>query len=420
MSRTRAPKRSARLAQLEELNLFTAEFITDAAMAFLRGNTNLRVLNLRGTDVTDTSLEYVARLDQPASLDISFTQITDVGLEHLASLSQLEELNLGGMKISGVGAPRAEVPAESEEAELLRHPAPQRRHVLGAGDDRPRARDHRAARRARRAEHRRRRRARSAAARRSSVRAAGEAECRIAGGTRITDVGVAKLAKLKKLRYLDLSGSVVTAGALKTLAALAESAAAEPVERRRASTMRPRPDSRRSEPSRASIFRIPAIGDRTLARAGEAAESAARSMSATRRSAPEALAAFKQAAAVEPSCRRETTSRRRVNRSSGQPKLAGRTPNDNESAGFRVPAPRRPGLLRWPARRVCCSVRRACTRIPVVEAQAPAPSFRATRCIPSSRRPIAADAIATTAWRRGHGFISRRTPRAPKTSRRSA
>ena len=29
--------------QLEELNLFTAEFITDAAVAFLRSNTNLRV-----------------------------------------------------------------------------------------------------------------------------------------------------------------------------------------------------------------------------------------------------------------------------------------------------------------------------------------------------------------------------------------
>src|SRR5688572_24133089 len=35
------------LTHLEELNLFTAEFITDAAVAFLRGNTNLRVLNLR-------------------------------------------------------------------------------------------------------------------------------------------------------------------------------------------------------------------------------------------------------------------------------------------------------------------------------------------------------------------------------------
>ena len=36
---------------------------------------------------------------------------------------------------------------------------------------------------------------------------AGEAECRITGGTRITDFGVAKLANLKKLRSLDLSGS---------------------------------------------------------------------------------------------------------------------------------------------------------------------------------------------------------------------
>ena len=58
-------------------------------------------LNLRGTDVTDTSLEYVSRLGNLQSLDISFTQISDVGMEHLAPLSQLEELNLGGNKISG-------------------------------------------------------------------------------------------------------------------------------------------------------------------------------------------------------------------------------------------------------------------------------------------------------------------------------
>ena len=91
----------ATLTQLEELNLFTAEFITDAAVAFLRGNTNLRVLNLRGTDITDTSLEYVSQLGNLRSLDISFTQIGDVGMEHLAPLSQLEELNVGGTKISG-------------------------------------------------------------------------------------------------------------------------------------------------------------------------------------------------------------------------------------------------------------------------------------------------------------------------------
>jgi Leucine-rich repeat (LRR) protein len=91
------------LDRLEDLNLYAAEFITDAALAFLRGHKQLRTLNLRGTDVTDTSLAYVAELPGLRRLDISFTQISDVGLEHLAALTELEDLNLGGNKISGVG-----------------------------------------------------------------------------------------------------------------------------------------------------------------------------------------------------------------------------------------------------------------------------------------------------------------------------
>ena len=206
-------------AQLEELNLFTAEFITDAAVAFLRGNTNLRVLNLRGTDVTDTSLEYVSKLTSLRSLDISFTQIGDVGMEHLAPLSQLEDLNVGGMKISGSAL---HVLKYLPNLKRLSFYGVQRRNAgicwapvmtdieldtialltgleeLNIGDGvelgapRPEELGPRA----------------------------GEAECRVTGGTRITDVGVAKLANLKKLRSLNLSGSVVTGGVLKTLAGL--------------------------------------------------------------------------------------------------------------------------------------------------------------------------------------------------------
>src|SRR5580765_7765252 len=51
-----------KLTKLEDLNLDTAEFITDAATSFLRANKMLRRLNLRGTDVTDTSLEYLSSL----------------------------------------------------------------------------------------------------------------------------------------------------------------------------------------------------------------------------------------------------------------------------------------------------------------------------------------------------------------------
>jgi internalin A len=206
-----------KLVQLEELNLFTAEFITDAAVAFLRANTNLRVLNLRGTDVTDTSLEYVGNLTNLRSLDISFTQISDVGMEHLAPLSQLEELNLGGTKISGAGL---HVLKYLPKLKKLSFYGIQRRNAgmcwapvvtdieldtiavlegledlnigfgVALGAPKPEV----------------------------LGPASGEADCRIAGGTRVTDLGVAKLANLKKLRRLDLSGSAVTSAALKTLA----------------------------------------------------------------------------------------------------------------------------------------------------------------------------------------------------------
>src|SRR5713101_2136624 len=207
------------LEQLEELNLFAAEFITDAAVAFLRGNRQLKVLNLRGTDVTDTSLAYIAELPNLKSLDISFTQISDVGLEHLASLAQLEELNLGGNKISGAGLHVLKLLPRLRKLSFY---GIQRRNagwcwapvitdleletiaLLGGLEDlnigfgvalgTPRPAD--------------------------LGPADGEAECRIAGVTRVTDLGLAKLAALKKLRQLDLSGSAITASGLKTLTKL--------------------------------------------------------------------------------------------------------------------------------------------------------------------------------------------------------
>ena len=215
----RGAERLKALDHLEELNLFAAEFITDAAMAFLRGNQRLTKLNLRGTDVTDTSLAYIAELSRLKSLDISFTQVTDVGLEHLASLAQLEELNLGGNKISGVGL---HVLKLLPKLRSLSFYGIQRRNagwcwapvitdleldtiaLLGSLEElnvgfgvalgAPRPKD--------------------------LGLADGEAECRIAGGTRITDLGVAKLTRLKRLKRLDLSGSAMTSAGVKMLATL--------------------------------------------------------------------------------------------------------------------------------------------------------------------------------------------------------
>lgn len=210
-----------RLAQLEDLNLYAAEFITDAALAYLRGHRQLQRLNLRGTDVTDTSLAFIAALPNLKALDISFTQITDVGLEHLAALAALEELNLGGNKISGVGLHVLKLLPNLKKLSFY---GVQRRNAgwcwapvvtdleldtialvagledlnvgFGVGLGAPRPSD--------------------------LGPADGEAECRIAGGTRITDFGLSKLAKLTKLRALDLSGAAITSAGLKTLSQLPE------------------------------------------------------------------------------------------------------------------------------------------------------------------------------------------------------
>ena len=205
------------LDQLEDLNLYASEFVTDAALAFLRGHRSLKALNLRGTDVTDTALSYVSDLPQLKALDISFTQISDVGLEHLASLAQLEELKLGGNKISGVGL---HVLKLLPKLRSLSFYGIQRRNAgwcwapvvtdieletiallvnleelnigFGVALGAPRPSD--------------------------LGPADGEAECRIAGGTKVTDFGLAKLAALKKLRVLDVSGSAITDGGVKTIA----------------------------------------------------------------------------------------------------------------------------------------------------------------------------------------------------------
>src|SRR5882762_498014 len=84
------------LQQLEELNLDTDEFVTDAAMNYLKGNKNLRKLVLRGVDITDVGMQHIAAMTNLRSLDLSHTMLGDVGLESLPALGEFEELKLGG------------------------------------------------------------------------------------------------------------------------------------------------------------------------------------------------------------------------------------------------------------------------------------------------------------------------------------
>src|SRR5436190_784981 len=95
-------KELEQLRQLEELNLETAEALTDASMNYVKNIPTLRKLNVRGIDITDVGMPAIAQMTGLRSLDLSHTMLEDVGLEHLPALSDLEELYLGGDMITGI------------------------------------------------------------------------------------------------------------------------------------------------------------------------------------------------------------------------------------------------------------------------------------------------------------------------------
>jgi internalin A len=207
-------QRLGQLPALEELTLDATEAITDAAASYLRANKSLRKLVLRGTDITDVGMPYLAALTGLKSLDLSHTMIGDVGLESLPALSQLEELNLGGTRITGTNLNFLKLLPHLKK---LSFSGIQRRNAgacwtplitdldlntisllsgledlnLGVG----------------------------VSLGRTGV-PVGAGNCRVAGGIQLTDLGVAKLARLTRLRRLDISGAKVTAAGLKPLAGL--------------------------------------------------------------------------------------------------------------------------------------------------------------------------------------------------------
>jgi internalin A len=199
------------LPELEDLTLETAEAITDAAASYLRADKRLRRLVLRGTDITDVGMPYLAVLTGLKSLDLSHTMIGDVGLESLPALSQLEELNLGGTRITGTNLNFLKLLPKLRK---LSFSGIQRRNAgacwtplltdldldtlsllsgleelnLGVG----------------------------VSLGRTGI-PVGAGNCRVTGGIQLTDLAVAKLAKMTSLRRLDISGAKITPAGLKSL-----------------------------------------------------------------------------------------------------------------------------------------------------------------------------------------------------------
>jgi Leucine-rich repeat (LRR) protein len=85
---------------IEELNLYFAEQITDEGASVVRNWKHLKKLNLHGTKITDSTLEFLAGVPTLEWLDIGWAQITDTGLDHLTALTNLKWLAMGGNKLT--------------------------------------------------------------------------------------------------------------------------------------------------------------------------------------------------------------------------------------------------------------------------------------------------------------------------------
>jgi Leucine-rich repeat (LRR) protein len=82
-------------AGIRELKLYYAEQITDQGMTAIREWKELRRLDLRGTRISNGTLEILSHLPQLEALDIANTQVTENGMDFLIALTGLKELALG-------------------------------------------------------------------------------------------------------------------------------------------------------------------------------------------------------------------------------------------------------------------------------------------------------------------------------------
>jgi len=96
---------AANLTQVKRLNLCGTN-VTDEGLAHLEDLTGLEALDLRYTDVTDMGLKHLENLVNLTELQLggmsrnAGKMITDVGINHLRKMTKLRKLALGGTKIS--------------------------------------------------------------------------------------------------------------------------------------------------------------------------------------------------------------------------------------------------------------------------------------------------------------------------------
>ncbi|MCH8804975.1 MAG: hypothetical protein IH986_02675 [Planctomycetes bacterium] len=96
------PIPSSRLSEVKTLDLRGTQ-VTDAGLAHLKGLAGLNWLWLSGTEVTDAGLAHLKGLAGLHVLSLVGTQVTDAGLAHLKGLAGLQWLYLTDTQVTSAG-----------------------------------------------------------------------------------------------------------------------------------------------------------------------------------------------------------------------------------------------------------------------------------------------------------------------------
>jgi internalin A len=203
--------------QIQDLNLFYAEQVTDRGISAIKDWQRLTRLNVRGTRIADGALPIIGGLTQLESLDIAYTQFTDNGLDALVPLTHLKHLAVGRSKLTKNALEVLRLLPTLESLDLGGpHPGPDGyRRTAGSpmDDDLPTALTEL-------------KQLRVLSLSYSQIRADGlkilaaldqVSKLSLTGCPRVDDLALAELAKWKSLQYLDIQEAAATAQGVAAL-----------------------------------------------------------------------------------------------------------------------------------------------------------------------------------------------------------
>ena len=180
------------LKNVKVLDLYYAEAVTDLGIAHLKHWRSLEYLNVRGTKVTSSLFEHIAKMSLLKFLDVGHSRVNDDLFEMLDELPRLEHLSFGGNKMSGAALPLLKaLPALKELSVSGQQRTDSGLWGVAVTDFNVR-----------------------------HIAALPALEALDLGETSLTDRGAAELAGLKNLHTLDLHGTRVTSKGLAALAGL--------------------------------------------------------------------------------------------------------------------------------------------------------------------------------------------------------